>query len=478
MLTRASNRFDARDLWQKDHDHFLHPWTHFDSFKKEGSMIVVEGEGRHIVDVNGKRYLDGLGGMWCVNVGYGRNELAEAMAEQARLLPYANAFVDMTNAPAAELAANLARIAPGSLNHVAFSTSGSCANDTAVRLAHFYHARRGEPSRKHIISRHNSYHGSSYLTISVGNRYGDRTPNFHYISDFIHHLSAPYPYRRPEGMSEHQFTDFLVEEFKAKIRELGKENIAAFIAEPIQGSGGVVVPPPDYLRRMWEVARENGILFIADEVVTAFGRVGHWFASQDVFGIEPDIIVSAKGLTSGYLPLGATIYSDAVHEAISQPGPDVWFAHGFTYSGHPVCCAVGNKNIEIIEREGLLAHAREVGDHFEKRLRELEELQIVGNVRGMRLMMCVEYVADKKTKAHLPDEINISKRISNLCEERGLLVRPLGHLDVMSPPLTLTRKEAEFLVDTLRGAIEEVTHALQKEGLLPKLSKPFQRGGN
>ncbi|MBM3520422.1 MAG: aminotransferase [Alphaproteobacteria bacterium] len=478
MLSRSSNRFDARDLWQKDHDHFLHPWTHFDSFKKEGSMVVVEGEGRHIVDVNGKRYLDGLGGMWCVNVGYGRNEIAEAMAEQARLLPYANAFVDMTNAPAAELAANIARIAPGSLNHVAFSTSGSCANDTAIRLAHFYHARRGETSRKHIIARHNSYHGSTYLTISVGNRYGDRTPNFHYLSDFIHHLSAPYPYRRPEGMSEHQFTDFLVEEFKAKIRDLGKENIAAFIAEPIQGSGGVVVPPPNYLRRMWEVAKENGILFIADEVVTAFGRVGHWFASQDVFGIEPDMIVSAKGLTSGYVPLGATIFTDAVYEAISQPGPDVWFAHGFTYSGHPVCCAVANKNIEIIEREGLLAHAREVGDHFEKRLRELEELQIVGNVRGMRLMMCVEYVADKKTKAHLPDEINISKRISNLCEERGLLVRPLGHLDVMSPPLTLTRKEADFLVDTLRGAIEEVTRDLQKEGMLPALSRPLQRGGN
>lgn len=478
MLSRSSNRFDARDLWQKDHDHFLHPWTHFDSFKKDGSMVVVEGEGRHIVDVNGKRYLDGLGGMWCVNVGYGRNELAEAMAEQARLLPYANAFVDMTNAPAAELAANLARIAPGSLNHVAFSTSGSCANDTAIRLAHFYHARRGETSRKHIISRHNSYHGSTYLTISVGNRYGDRTPNFHYLTDFIHHLAAPYPYRRPEGLSEHQFTDVLVEEFKAKIRELGKENIAAFIAEPIQGSGGVVVPPPDYLRRMWEVAKENGILFIADEVVTAFGRVGHWFASQDVFGIEPDMIVSAKGLTSGYVPLGATIFTDAVHEAISQPGPDVWFAHGFTYSGHPVCCAVANKNIEIIEREGLLAHAREVGDHFEKRLRELEELQIVGNVRGMRLMMCVEYVADKRTKAHLPDEINISKRISNLCEERGLLVRPLGHLDVMSPPLTITRKEADFLVDTLRGAIEEVTHDLRKEGVLPALSRPLQRGGN
>ena len=214
MNKPISNRFNAQELWQKDHDHFLHPWTHFDSFKKEGSLIITEGEGVFIKDINGKRYLDGLGGMWCVNVGYGRNELADAMAEQARLLPYTNTFVDMSNAPAAELAANLARIAPKGLNHVAYSTSGSCANDTAVRLAHFYQARRGEPSRRHVISRLNSYHGSTYLGISLGNRHGDRTPNFHYISDFIHHLSAPYPYRRPEGMSEDQFTDFLVGEFK------------------------------------------------------------------------------------------------------------------------------------------------------------------------------------------------------------------------------------------------------------------------
>ncbi len=477
MLQRASNRFNAQALWQKDHDHFLHPWTHFDSFKKEGSLIMVEGEGTHITDVNGKRYLDGLGGMWCVNVGYGRNELAEAMADQARQLAYANPFVDMTTAPAAELAAKLAELAPGNLNHVAFSTSGSCANDTAIRLAHFYHARRGEPSRKYIISRHNSYHGSTYLTISIGNRDGDRTENFHYLSDFIHHLSAPYPYRRPDGMSEDQFTDYLVDEFKAKIREIGKEKIAAFIAEPIQGSGGVVTPPPGYLKRMREVAKENGILFIADEVVTAFGRLGHWFASEDVFGIVPDMIVSAKGLTSGYLPLGATIFSDEVYEAISQPGPDVWFAHGFTYSGHPVCCAVALKNIEIIERENLLDHVKTVGDHFERRLKELESLRLVGNVRGKRLMMCVEYVGDKATKAHLPDEINISKRISNLCENKGLLVRPLGHLDVMSPPLTLSIKEADFLVDTLHDAIEETTHDLTREGLLPAI-RPIQHGGN
>ncbi len=470
MAFAGHNQFNAQDLWRKDRDHFLHPWTHHDSFQKEGSMIVVEGQGSHITDITGKRYLDGIGGMWCVNVGYGRDELAEAMADQAKRLPYANAFVDMTNPPAAELAAKLASIAPGGLNHVAFSLSGSCAMDTAIRLAHYYHGRRGDHDRKHIVSRHNSYHGSTLLGISVGNRNGDRTPNFHYLTDFIHHLSAPYPYRRPEGTTIDQFTDQLVEEFKAKIRELGAGTIAAFVAEPIQGSGGVVVPPPGYLRRMWEVARDNGILFIADEVVTAFGRIGHWFASKDEFEVEPDMIVSAKGLTSGYLPLGVTLYSDDIHDVMNAPDPSAWFAHGFTYSGHPVCCAVALKNIEIIEREGILAHARKVGDHFERRLRELESLPLVGEVRGKRLMMCVEYVADKRTKAHLPDEVNISRRISQLCEDKGLLVRPLGHLDVMSPPLVLTIPEADFLVDTLHGAIDEVTRDLKKEGLIGPLS--------
>lgn len=470
MSFPGHNQMKAQEIWQKDHDHFLHPWTHHDSFRKEGSMIVMEGRGCYITDIHGRQYLDGIGGMWCMNVGYGRDELAEAMANQARTLAYANSFVDMTNEPAAELAAKLSSLAPGDLRHVAFSLSGSCAMDTAIRLAHYYHARRGEHSRKHIISRHNSYHGSTLLGISVGNRYGDRTPNFHYLTDFIHHLSAPYPYRRPAEMTIDQFTDYLVDEFVTKVRELGAENIAAFVAEPIQGSGGVVVPPPGYLQRMWQVARENGILFIADEVVTAFGRVGHWFASRDEFGIEPDMIISAKGLTSGYLPLGVTLYSDAIHEAINTPDPEAWFAHGFTYSGHPVCCAVALKNIEIIEREDLLAHAKTVGDYFEGRLKELESLPLVGEVRGKRLMMCVEYVADKKTKARLPDEINISRRISNLCESNGLLVRPLGHLDVMSPPLTITHAETDFLVDTLRAAIEHVASDLKREGLVAPIS--------
>ena len=460
MSAPRTSSLHPDQIWRMDHEHFLHPWTHHDSFGRDGSLVIVEGSGAYIVDASGKRYLDGIGGLWCVNVGYGRHELVDAMANQARQLAFSNTFVDMTNVPAARLAAKLADLAPGSLNHVIYSTSGSSAVDGAIRLAHYYHSRRGERARRHIISRRNSYHGSTFLGISVGHRDGDRTPHFHYLSDFIHHLSAPNPYRRPDDMTEDQFTDYLTDEFETKIAELGAGNIAAFVAEPIQGAGGVVVPPADYLHRMRDIARTHGILFIADEVVTAFGRVGHWFASESEFGIQPDIITCAKGLTSGYLPLGATLYSDEIHDAISAPDPDAWFAHGFTYAGHPVCCAVAIANIEVIERDHVLENAKSVGDHFQTRLRELEQLPLVGEVRGRRMMMCVEYVADKVSKALLPDDVNISKRISALCESNGLLVRPVGHLDILSPPLTISIEEADFIVDTLRGAIEEVARDL------------------
>jgi putrescine---pyruvate transaminase len=466
MLHQASNRFNAEDLWQKDHDHFLHPYTHFDSFKRDGSLVLVEGEGCYVRDAAGRRYFDGIGGMWCVNAGYGRKEIAETMAEQAMQLCYTTTFVDVTNAPAAELAAKLASLAPTGLSHVAFATSGSCGIDTAIRLAHYYQSRRGEPSRHFIISRKNSYHGSTYLGMTVGLRDGDQSPHFKYVPGLVHHLSAPYPYRRPDGMSLEEFSDMLVDEFKAKIAELGAENIAAFIAEPAQASGGVTMPPPNYLPRMSALCKEHGILFIADEVVTSFGRLGHMFASKDEFRIVPDIIVTAKGLTSGYIPLSAVVYSNVIHDVISAPSDDGWFTHGFTYSGHPVACAVALKNIEIIEREDLCGNAARVGDYLEQRLAELSAYPIVGDVRGRRLMMCVEYVADKKTKAKLPDEVNISKRISNECEANGLFVRPLGHLDVLSPPLIMTKTEVDFVVDTLGAAIKKATDELTREGVI------------
>jgi adenosylmethionine-8-amino-7-oxononanoate aminotransferase len=302
--------------------------------------------------------------------------------------------------------------------------------------------------------------------MTVGMRDGDQSEHFKYIPDLVHHLSAPYPYRRPDGMSPEDFSDFLVREFEDKIAELGAESIACFIAEPAQASGGVCLPPPNYLPRMRDLCTEHGILFIADEIVTAFGRLGHMFSSKDEFGVQPDMIITAKGLTSGYIPLSAVIYSDEIHDVISAPDADVWFTHGYTYSGHPVACAVGLRNIEIIEREDLCGNAARVGDYLEQQLGTLRDLPIVGDVRGRRLMMCVEYVKNKETREKLPDSANISRRISNDCEAHGLLVRPLGHLDVLSPPLVMTRTDVDFIVGTLRHAIEKATGELQAEGVI------------
>jgi len=321
----------------------------------------------------------------------------------------------MTNQPAAELAAKLASLAPGSLNHVMFGCGGSTAIDSAYRLIQFYQNCRGKPEKKHVIARDASYHGTTYLAMS-------------------------------------------------KIHDIGADNIAAFFAEPIPGAGGVIVPPEGYHRRTWELCKANDILYVSDEVVTAFGRLGEWFASDSVFGIKPDIITCAKGLTSGYLPLGATLYSDEIHNVISEPGQGRYFAHGFTYSGHPVSCAAALKNIEIMERENLFEHARDVGGYFEKRIRSLQDLPIVGQVRGKKLMQCVEFVADKATRKVFPESLDIGKVISDIADKKGLLVRPIINLNVMSPPLVITHDEIDIIIDTLAESIEEATKQLQKSG--------------
>lgn len=467
MATTArsqSSNYDAAAIWQMDKDHFLHPWTHFDSFRKDGSLVIAEAKGAHVFDARGKRYLDGIGGLWCMSLGHGNEEMAEAVAAQIKRLAYYSAFVDTTNPPAAELAHKLAQLAPGDLNRVAYTCSGSVGNDTAVRIAHYYHARRGNPKKRHLISRIGAYHGSTYLGISLTGRKGDRSPEFQYIQDIVHHISCPYVYRRPEGLTVEQYCDFLVEELEAKILELGPENVAAFFAEPIMGAGGVIVPPPGYHKRTLEVCHKYDVLYVSDEVVTAFGRLGHWFASKDVFGIEPDMIVCAKGMSSGYIPLGACIFSEKIYQEIARPDPDAWFTHGFTYSGHPVACTAGLKVIEIMEREDICGHVREVGSYFEERLKGLLALPLVGDVRGRCFMMCTEYVADKETKELLPDDVDIGKRIAELCEARGLIIRPLGHQNIMSPPLVLSRGEIDELVDKLADAIKTLADELTREG--------------
>lgn len=463
MTLDLANRPSPADLWEMDRAHALHPWTNFGPFETEGSLVIARGEGCYLWDADGRRYLDAVGGMWCTNVGLGRKDMARAIADQVERLAFANSFVDVTNEPSARLSAKLAALSPGDLNRVHLTTGGSTAVDTAVRMVWYYQSCMGRPEKTDIVARDHSYHGSTYLSQSVGKRPGDRVAEFRYKEDGIHHLTAPNPYRRPEGMSEAQFCDHLVAEFEALIARVGADRIGGFIAEPIQASGGVIVPPDGYLRRMWQVCQRHDILFIADEVVTAFGRLGHWFASEAEFGVVPDMITCAKGLTSGYLPLGALIFSDRIWEAMAAKG-ERWFTSGFTYSGHPVSCAAALKSIEIIETEGLLENAATVGDYFLDRLKGLESLPLVGQVRGRRLMVCVENVASKLTKEPLPDGVNESKRISDAAEAMGLMVRPIGHLNVMSPPLTITKGQVDFVVETLERAIRRVADELVREG--------------
>jgi putrescine aminotransferase len=459
----------AKDLkseaWEQDRKHQLHPFQHFSSFDKDGSLVMKSGKGCYITDEQGNRYFDAVGGMWCTNIGLGREEMADAIAEQVRDMAYVNPFCDMTNLPSARLAAKLAELAPGNLNHVLFTCGGSTANDLGYRIIRMYQYARGKPEKSHILSRVDSYHGGTYLSASIGGKPADRIAEFDYITDWIHHLSSPNMYRKPANIaSDEAFCDYLIEEMESKILEIGAEKIAAFFAEPIMGSGGVIVPPEGYNKRTWELCQKYDILYVADEVVTGFGRLGHWFSSKDRFGVQPDMIACAKGLTSGYLPLGAMIFSSEIFDVISNDD-DRFFAAGFTYSGHPVSCAAALKNIEVMEREKIFDNVNDVGPYFEEQLATLIDLPIVGDVRGEKLMMCVANVKDKKTKELFAGEVNISKRISNHAEALGLIVRPAADLNIMSPPLTMTRSDVDFIVTTLRKATELTMDDLRREDL-------------
>ena len=443
--------------------HLVHSFADLDALKQDGARTVIaEADGAYVYDGDGNRMLDGIGGLWCVNVGHGRREIIEAVAEQLQKLDYYSTFYNLTHPSAARFAEKVTSLAPGALNHVYFGNSGSVANDSAVRILHHYFMRKGQTSKRKILSRIGAYHGSTHLAVAM------TTPAYragwYSAEDLVHHLSSPYPYRRPDGMSVAEFCDHLCQEMKDTIESIGPENIAAFIAEPVMGAGGVIVPPPGYHERTRRICADYGIMMISDEVVTAFGRLGHFFASKDVFGIEPDIITSAKGLTSGYQPLSATLISDEIFDVVSGPGG--LFLHGMTYSGHPAACAAGLANIAIMENEDLCGHVRTYGPRFETALHKLEDLDAVGEVRGSHFMQGIEFVRDKATKEAFSPEINIGGRISRHAQKRGLIVRPLGHMAVLSPPLILGDAEIDFIEQTLRAAITASMDDLAREGLL------------
>ncbi len=461
MLKR---QYDTQDLWEKDKDHYIHPWTDFSVFHDEGSLVVAEADGPYVYDSDGERYIDGIGGLWCVNIGYGNEEMAQAIADQVRAIPYYSSFNHLTTPPSAELAAKLAEISPDNLNHVFYGSGGSMANDTAVRIIHYYFNRIGKPTKKKIISRTDAYHGSTYLTMTLTGVEADHV-GFDLASGLVSYVSSPNPYRKPAGMTDEQFCDFLVDELEQEILRLGEDNVAAFIAEPIMGAGGVIVPPEGYHRRTLDVCRKYGVFYISDEVVTGFGRIGHMFCSESIFGIQPDIITAAKGISSGYLPLSATMLSDEIYEVISSPSENGMFTHGFTYSGHPVCCRAALKNIEIIERENICEHVRVIGPYFEEKLNALLDLPIVGDVRGKCFMMCVENVKDTESKEIFDAEIKIGDRIAAHCQQLGLIVRPIAHLNVLSPPLILNRQQVDETVEILKRGIEATMSDLVREGL-------------
>ena len=454
-----------------DRDHLLHPTTHTAQHARGDvpGRIITGGDGVYVTDRDGNRLLDAFAALYCVNAGYGRSEIADAIAKQAHELAYFHSFAGHGNEPAIRLAKMVMDRAPDHMARVYFGLSGSDANETNVKLAWHYNILRGKPEKRHVISRMDAYHGQTYAAGSIGGKPGDRIDLLEFM-DNIHHLSSPNIYRYGDGLSEEEFADKLVAEFEEMVADLGgPEQVSAFWAEPVMGSGGVIPPPANYLKRIWEYCRDNDIVYVADEVVTGFGRLGEWFCSEKLFGITPDVIISAKGLTSGYVPLGATIFSDRIFDVIAEPGNERYLPMGFTYGGHPVACAAALKNIEILEDEKILEHVRDIGPYFMEQLNTLRDLPMVGDVRGSHLMVCIEFVRDAETGEPYPDAIDIGHRVSAEADELGLIVRPVENLNIMSPSLVITREEVDFVVATLRKAIP-LTYAKAEEDMLEMIS--------
>ena len=451
------NKPDANSAWAKDRAHVLHPYTDFSSFHEEGSQVMDGASGMHVTDTDGRRLLDGIAGLWCVNIGHGRREMAEAISAQVMQMQYYNPFGHSTNVPAAELGFWLAQNAPGDLNHVYYTCGGTTANDAAVRLVHYYNSMRGLHRKKKIISRNCAYHGATYVAAELTGILATKNGFDRIGQDFIHHVSAANMYAKPDNLTEDAYCDHLVQEFQERIDQLGPDNVAAFIAEPIMGAGGVLIAPEGYHRRMREVCKRHDILYIADEVVTAFGRLGEWFASDRLFDCQPDMLVSAKGITSGYIPLGATLISDEIYEVISRPQCEGGiFSMGLTYFGHPVACAAALKNIEIMERENLLSNAGAVGTFFQSDAQRLRSLPFVGDVRGRGLMLAVDLVAEKATKAPFPISARAGERVFRKCVENGVIVRPVGDRIVLSPPIIISADQCSAIVDAIEDAIMSV----------------------
>ncbi|HEK3626650.1 TPA: aspartate aminotransferase family protein [Pseudomonas aeruginosa] len=451
QITNAKTR-----EWQAlSRDHHLPPFTDYKQLNEKGARIITKAEGVYIWDSEGNKILDAMAGLWCVNVGYGREELVQAATRQMRELPFYNLFFQTAHPPVVELAKAIADVAPEGMNHVFFTGSGSEANDTVLRMVRHYWATKGQPQKKVVIGRWNGYHGSTVAGVSLGGMKA-----LHEQGDFpipgIVHIAQPYWYGEGGDMSPDEFGVWAAERLEKKILEVGEENVAAFIAEPIQGAGGVIVPPDTYWPKIREILAKYDILFIADEVICGFGRTGEWFGSQ-YYGNAPDLMPIAKGLTSGYIPMGGVVVRDEIVEVLNQGGE---FYHGFTYSGHPVAAAVALENIRILREEKIIEKVKaETAPYLQKRWQELADHPLVGEARGVGMVAALELVKNKKTRERFTD-----KGVGMLCREHcfrnGLIMRAVGDTMIISPPLVIDPSQIDELITLARKCLDQTAAAV------------------
>ncbi|BCH32121.1 aspartate aminotransferase family protein [Mesorhizobium sp. L-8-10] len=445
--------YSLKQLQAIDAAHHLHPFTDHKDLRAAGSRMITHADGPYIYDSEGNEILDGMAGLWCVNVGYGRNELAEAAYRQMKELPFYNSFFRCTTPTPVLLAKKIAELAPDNINQVFYGSSGSEANDTALRLVRHFWALQGKPQKNRIISRNMAYHGSTIAGASLGGmggmheQLGGAVPN-------IVHVMMPYAYELAlPGENDHDFGLRAAKAVEDAILEAGADNVAAFIGEPIMGAGGVKIPPASYWPEVQRICRKYDVLLMLDEVITGYGRTGEWFAAQ-TFGLEPDTITTAKALTSGYQPLSALLVGDRIAATLVEKGGE--FYHGYTYSGHPVACAVGLENIEIIQREGLVERVKnDTGPYFAKALQEhLGDHDIVGEVRAIGLMGAIEIVKDKATKDRFEPSGSAAVVVRDHAIANGMMLRATGDTMIMSPPLIWTRDTIDLACERIRKALD------------------------
>lgn len=444
-------------LEELDRQSVFHPYTALADHLEKGVRVISEGNGVWVKDPDGKSYLDAVAGLWCVNIGYGRTEVADAIYEQAKKLAYFHTFSSMGTEPSIRLADRLLRLAPDGMSKVLFGNTGSDANDTNVKLIWYYNALRGKPGKVKLIARNQGYHGVTVASASLTG-----LPLLHKSFNLpipeVRHVSCPDPYRvKPEGMSERDFSKQLAKELDETIEREGPDTVGAFFAEPVMGAGGVHVPPEGYFDEIQPVLEKHDVLLVADEVICGFGRLGHWFGS-DLYNIKPDIITIAKGLTSGYVPMSASLVGDKVWDVLIDRSKDVGpFGHGYTYGGHPVAAAAAMANLDILERDGLVENAADVGAYMQQRMQDtFKDHPLVGNVRGVGLILAIEFVADKATKRPFEGADKIAPKVSQHAYAGGLIARPLpgGDIIAVSPPLSITKEEVDVVVERLSAALD------------------------